>query len=1052
MNHWNQRMMFPNMPAGIPQNAQNQQNFYRPPTSQQFYPNPSGVQYQGNFQPRGSFAQNINTMPQNYPPAVASQPQTTRPMTQAELESLKKKRNFEEQQKRLMAFKHKGGVQSKKSQVENPLNDLFGTKGNSGGMTSLLGSFGDVKNSKSSTFQGQPGSQNIPGQITPSYHTNPMQNIPGPTQANIVSSNWNTYGIANTHPTVPSSQPAGDFDQFQGFSSKTDDFGDFQQSSSMQFPGAPGPQQPELPKNYQSDLFGASSSNQSSHSIPQSITTIAQHPEVSTDTPSNVFGVMTSDKTSQQHANIQETKVEVPSEDGQQTRNRVVVPSTPSIEDLMKKSLSLDSQSQSSTKRFEKPKISKTIKVQPSHFTESTKASKFENLESLSEIFTIPESALAKPVERSEPVTHITGDDWSDFSSASKNVFQAQNPPTEFGQNSSGQDYLSSTEILGPSVSEPAPFRWEGGNEGGQSTWQEPKPEMSIFSQPFNTMQSGGLWNPQVPVVASGMLVANTPASQGNIPVVGQGEFGNFQSEAPRNDPLSSTEHDQGNREEFPDIDPEQQIYGLSLPEWSKNTTMLPAIYKQIHKMCSSPAGDFISTSQLYPILLSSDLPRDKLGHIWSKCNKAVPGELNEKELYLILGMIALAQVGLQVNKLTLEKLASCVTAPIPSFPENIFQNEPTPDVSLPSTSNIDPQPELTSIPVTDPDTTTPDDIFHPTPHVDAVKHPDWSKWKTTKAGQIDDQFSDFQILKPNDSSNIAPTTNLNLNWSSNTETSDQSFGSFQSLSGTLPVAKSTELTNQEPPNAVKSDSLALFSQGKKSNEDRNEGDIFGEMTGADESSQHDKSFDDKPVSSSAHVMSVPLQASQRYTLTGEDESVDHHEKAWLKCLTSCFTVIMKSCQTLQNISDPNVMSEIFSSQQGISHFSAIIEIYCVSQRVKASVLKSAPNNKKLKENLQNIDNIWKTYMSFEHFKKLVSMENFNFSGCHINNGDDVNMSCGVCLLNVDKSCTSSAQKSQRGKLNYGNRQYHTTCANFWCNKVDSVLPSLQFNVANSLI
>ena len=97
----------------------------------------------------------MNIMPQNYPSAVASQPQATRPMMQAELESLRKKRNFEEQQKRLMALKHKGGGQSMKSSFGNPLNDLFGTKGNAGGMTSLLGSFGDVKNSKASNFQGR---------------------------------------------------------------------------------------------------------------------------------------------------------------------------------------------------------------------------------------------------------------------------------------------------------------------------------------------------------------------------------------------------------------------------------------------------------------------------------------------------------------------------------------------------------------------------------------------------------------------------------------------------------------------------------------------------------------------------------------------------------------------------------------------------------------------------------------------------------------------------------------------------------------------------------
>jgi hypothetical protein len=51
-----------------------------------------------------------------------------------------------------------------------------------------------------------------------------------------------------------------------------------------------------------------------------------------------------------------------------------------------------------------------------------------------------------------------------------------------------------------------------------------------------------------------------------------------------------------------------------------------------------------------------------------------------------------------------------------------------------------------------------------------------------------------------------------------------------------------------------------------------NKSDIFGEMSGASESSQQFGSFESKAVQSSAHVMSVPLQASQRYTLTEDDE------------------------------------------------------------------------------------------------------------------------------------------------------------------------------------
>ena len=81
-------------------------------------------------------------------------------MTPAELENLKKKRNFEEQQKRLMALKQKGGGGLMASQIQNPLNDLFGKKGNSGGMKTLLGSLGDVPHSKPSSrsYQGRDSS------------------------------------------------------------------------------------------------------------------------------------------------------------------------------------------------------------------------------------------------------------------------------------------------------------------------------------------------------------------------------------------------------------------------------------------------------------------------------------------------------------------------------------------------------------------------------------------------------------------------------------------------------------------------------------------------------------------------------------------------------------------------------------------------------------------------------------------------------------------------------------------------------------------------------
>ena len=56
-------------------------------------------------------------------------------------------------------------------------------------------------------------------------------------------------------------------------------------------------------------------------------------------------------------------------------------------------------------------------------------------------------------------------------------------------------------------------------------------------------------------------------------------------------------------------------------------------------------SDDQIDTNLLYPILVRSGLSRETLGHIWALCNRITPGQLLKEELFLILAMVALAQV-----------------------------------------------------------------------------------------------------------------------------------------------------------------------------------------------------------------------------------------------------------------------------------------------------------------------------------------------------------------------------------------------------------------------
>lgn len=82
--------------------------------------------------------------------------------------------------------------------------------------------------------------------------------------------------------------------------------------------------------------------------------------------------------------------------------------------------------------------------------------------------------------------------------------------------------------------------------------------------------------------------------------------------------------------------------------QWSLSNMdfLLTELYKKILETTLTPAG--IDTAKLYPILMSSGLPRETLGQIWALANRTTPGKLTKEELYAVLAMIAVTQVRLQ--------------------------------------------------------------------------------------------------------------------------------------------------------------------------------------------------------------------------------------------------------------------------------------------------------------------------------------------------------------------------------------------------------------------
>lgn len=115
---------------------------------------------------------------------------------------------------------------------------------------------------------------------------------------------------------------------------------------------------------------------------------------------------------------------------------------------------------------------------------------------------------------------------------------------------------------------------------------------------------------------------------------------------------------------------------GGQLPGWLwPNSNILPQFYKQVWEAVrddkpSSKASlqreHLVDTNKIFPLLLTSQLPTDILGYIWSLANKKYAGQLTEQELYIVLALVALAQASYPFN--SLQVLNFIRVPPIPTI------------------------------------------------------------------------------------------------------------------------------------------------------------------------------------------------------------------------------------------------------------------------------------------------------------------------------------------------------------------------------------------------
>ncbi|XP_056362417.1 synergin gamma isoform X2 [Oenanthe melanoleuca] len=208
----------------------------------------------------------------------------------------------------------------------------------------------------------------------------------------------------------------------------------------------------------------------------------------------------------------------------------------------------------------------------------------------------------------------------------------------------------------------------------------------------------------------------------------------------------------------FPPQDPIQQI----MPPWIYNDSLVPELYKKILETTLTPAG--IDTAKLYPILMSSGLPRETLGQIWALANRTTPGKLTKEELYSVLAMIAVTQRG--IPAVSPDVLNQFPAAPVPTLsgfpvplPGGVSQPPllpaaPPASVGLPMGASVmgmgipGPAPAPAAAPAA-PAAAQPSGAFLPSYPPGQVVKPeddDFQEFQdASKSGSLDDSFTDFQ-------------------------------------------------------------------------------------------------------------------------------------------------------------------------------------------------------------------------------------------------------------------------------------------------------------------
>ncbi|XP_068615172.1 synergin gamma-like [Brachionichthys hirsutus] len=373
-------------------------------------------------------------------------------------------------------------------------------------------------------------------------------------------------------------------------------------------------------------------------------------------------------------------------------------------------------------------------------------------------------------------------DEFSDFVQGPVNTFttsslhlsaQAQVQPSLDPSSSSS----SLPQSLSASVSIPTVTHHSAVNTSSQSTFQGPSLEEKLFSScdltADKTAQVSFKSRPCLATMGPRVKATNqfqSSTKSRNWAVASEDLSSIFVTEtlpkATRVTPSAADRPPQTSRSSGVGVFPQQEHIQPMLPAWVYDDSLVPEMFKKVLEFTMTPAG--IDTAKLYPILMSSGLPREALGQIWASANRTTPGMLTKEELYTVLALIGVAQNGFPaMNVEILSQFPSPLMPSIPALAMAIAPAMPQhqqPMMTKPQVSMSMPTPAppvIAMTPAAPPHAHTTPSFIASFPPAQATKVDDddfQDFQEAPKAGASDKAFTEFQgELGGSFSSNLTP-------------------------------------------------------------------------------------------------------------------------------------------------------------------------------------------------------------------------------------------------------------------------------------------------------